>query len=200
MNLKGLAPELRSVHLLNGENKLPAYKAVNPQGFVPFLVEGEGDNRFELSQSLAIIEYLDETHPEPALMPATPRERAFVRQIADIVACDIHPLNNTRILAALTQDLGVTDEQKTRWYCGWIHDGFVAIESLLAKRARQSPYCLGDSPTLADICLIPQVVNSQRFKCALDKFPTIVSIYEHAMKHPAFDRAHPMNQPGAAQK
>lgn len=198
LNLKDLQPELRSVHLAKGEQRQDAYKAINPQGFVPFLIEDddEGD-RFTLSQSMAIIEYLDEIYPNPPLMPTTARERAFVRQIAQIVACDIHPLNNTRILETLTNKFLVTEEAKVNWYCGWIRDGFAAIEALLAARKNKATFCLGNTPTLADICLIPQVVNAHRFACALEKFPLITNIYQQAMKLPAFELAHPLNQVAA---
>jgi maleylpyruvate isomerase len=193
MNLKGLKPERRYVHLLREENRLPEYRAINPQGFVPFLIDGD----FRLSQSLAIIEYLDETHPEPPLMPKEAAARAVVRQIAQIVACDIHPVNNKRILDKLSRDFSISNEDKARWYCGWIHDGFVAIEALLAARKVQSPFCVGDTPTLADICLIPQIANANRFKCALDPFPHIVGIHHNAMKLSAFNDAQPSKQPDA---
>lgn len=193
LNLKGLEPERRMVHLLNNEQHSPAFRAINPQGFVPFLVE---DN-FSLSQSLAIIEYLDETHPNPPLMPANARERAVARQIAQIIACDIHPVNNKRILDKLSADFGISEQAKAAWYCGWIHDGFVAIEALLTARGAATPFCLGSAPTLADICLIPQVANAFRFKCATENFPRIMAIYQHALTLPAFDRAQPMNQPDA---
>ncbi|MBI3716333.1 MAG: maleylacetoacetate isomerase [Betaproteobacteria bacterium] len=191
LNLKGLAPEMRFVHLLKGEQHNPAYREVNPQGFVPYFIDGD----FQLSQSMAIIEYLDETHPEPPLLPKDPRDRALVRQIAQIVACDIHPLNNTRILTYLSKDLKVSDEQKAQWYCRWIHDGFSVIEGLLATR--KDRFCVGDTPTLADICLIPQVANAARFKCSMEPFPLIAAINQRALELPAFAAAHPLKQPDA---
>ncbi len=190
LNLKDLTPEFRNIHLGKGEQRSAEYKAVNPQGFVPYMLDGD----FHLSQSLAIIEYLDDKHPYPPLMPKNIEERAMVRQIALLIACDIHPLNNSRVLAYLTDDLKVSDAVKTQWYCGWIDDGFTALEALLKSRKVQSDFCVGDSPTLADICLIPQVTNANRFACALDKFPAIMDIYHRAMALPAFDRAQPTKQ------
>ncbi len=190
LNLKGLTPELRNVHLGKGEQKLAEYKAVNPQGLVPYLIDGD----FRLSQSLAIIEYLDDKHPQPPLMPTNIEERALVRQIAQMIACDIHPLNNSRVLAYLTDQLKVSDAVKTTWYCGWIHDGFTAIEAHLQARPMQSKFCVGNTPTLADICLIPQVTNANRFACSLEPFPTIMGIYDRAMQLPAFDLAQPSKQ------
>ena len=190
LNLKNLSPEMRAVHLGKGEQKSPDYKAVNPQGLVPFLIDGE----VRLSQSLAIIEYLDEKYPAPLLLPANIEARAMARQIALLIACDIHPLNNTRVLTYLTDELKVADAVKTQWYCGWIHEGFTALEAMLRARPVQTDFCVGDTPTLADICLIPQVTNANRFACALDKFPTIMAIYERAMRLPAFDLAQPSKQ------
>ncbi len=191
LNLKGLKPEQRYVHLLKGQQRDPAYREINPQGFVPYFIEDD----FQLAQSMAIIEYLDETHPEPPLLPKTPRDRALARQIAQMIACDIHPLNNTRVLKMLSEEIKVSDEQKTRWYCGWIHEGFTAIEKLLKQRG--DPFCVGDTPTLADICLIPQVANAARFKCSMDPFPCIAAVNQRALDLPAFADAHPLKQPDA---
>ena len=193
LNLKALTPERRSIHLLNGEQHTPAFRAINPQGFVPYLVDGD----FTLSQSLAIIEYLDETYPDPPLLPADARGRAVARQIAQMIACDIHPVNNKRILDKLTSDFAATEAAKARWYCGWIHDGFVAIEALLAARGVAHPFCLGATPTLADICLIPQVANAFRYQCPLLDFPRIMAVYHHANTLTAFDAAKPAKQPDA---
>ena len=192
LNLKDLKPERRYIHLANNMHRTAEYRAVNPQGFVPYMIDDDG---FELSQSLAIIEYLDETHPEPPLMPKTAKDRAIARRIAQIVACDIHPVNNKRILDKLTDDFQASESVKNRWYCGWIDEGFVALEKILEKRDTQSAFCIGDTPTIADICLIPQVANANRFKCALDAFPRIVGIYQHAMKLSAFHDAQPSLQP-----
>lgn len=193
LNLKDLSAERRSVHLVRGEQKQSAYRDINPQGLVPFLVDGD----IGLSQSLAIIEYLEEKYPTPPLLPADIESRAFARQIAQLIACDIHPLNNTRVLAYLGDTLKADESARTRWYCGWIHEGFTALETMLQRRPVQSPFCIGDFPTIADVCLIPQVTNAQRFACALDAFPTITAIYDHAMKLPAFADAHPSRQPDA---
>ncbi len=191
LNLKGLNPERRYIHLADGEQSKVEYKTINPQALVPYLVEGE----FALGQSLAIIEYLDEIHPEPALLPRDVRQRAWVRSVAQMIACDIHPLDNLRVLNYLTDELKVSEVGKNRWYCHWILEGFTALEKTLANRKVVAPFCLGDTPTLADICLIPQVANANRFKCPLDAFPTIVGIYYHAMKLPAFHDAQPSKQP-----
>ena len=190
LNLKGLNPERQFVHLANGEQRKDEYLSINPQALVPYLVDGD----FSLAQSLAIIEYLDETHPEPALLPAEVKQRAWVRSVAQMIACDIHPLNNLRVLGYLTGELKISEEAKKRWYCHWIAEGFAALEKILVARKIQSPFCLGDTPTLADICLIPQVANANRFKCSLDAYPKIVAINAHAMKLPAFDRAQPTKQ------
>jgi len=191
LNLKGLKPARRFIHLADGEQRKAEYRAVNPQALVPYFVEGE----FTLAQSLAIIEYLDETHPDPALLPQDARQRAWVRSVAQMIACDIHPLNNLRVLQYLSDQLNVGDDAKTRWYCHWIIEGFAALEKMLAGRPGQSTFCLGETPTLADICLIPQVANAQRFKCALDAFPIITGIHQHAMTLPAFNDAQPSKQP-----
>ncbi len=193
LNLKGLKPDRRFVHLAKGEQRAPEYKALNPQGFVPFLV----DDDFSLSQSMAMIEYLDEKYPEPPLLPKDIETRAIARQIAQLIACDIHPLNNSRILAYLSNDLKLSDAAKAQWICKWIHDGFTALETMLAKRATQTKFCVADVPTIADICLIPQVTNATRFSCAMDAFPIINGIYQHAMTHAAFHDAQPRLQPDA---
>ena len=193
LNLKGLQPDRRYVHLAKGEQRSADYKALNPQGFVPFLI----DDNFSLSQSLAMIEYLDEKYPNPPLLPSNIEERATVRQIAQLIACDIHPLNNTRILGYLSNELKLSDAAKTHWYCKWIHEGFTALETMLAKRSKASLFCVGDTPTIADICLVPQVTNANRFACSLDAFPIIMKIYHRARALPAFDAAQPLKQPDA---
>jgi maleylpyruvate isomerase len=196
MNLKGLKPEHRSIQLAKKMQNTDEFRAINPQGFVPYLIDDDDLQKgsFSLAQSLAIIEYINEIHPEPPLLPSNPRDRALARSIALMIACDIHPLNNPKVLDTLIASFSITDEQKTRWYCSWIHEGFTAIESLLMQQKNPGKYCVGDTPTIADICLIPQVTNANRFKCALDKFPRIMEIYNHAMQHPAFDAAQPSKQ------
>ncbi|MBL8519716.1 MAG: maleylacetoacetate isomerase [Betaproteobacteria bacterium] len=191
LNLKGLAPERRLVHLLKGDQQGDAYKAINPQGLVPCLeVEGR-----VLPQSLAIIEYLDETHPSPPLLPAAPANRAWVRAFAQVAACDIHPLNNLRVLNYLRDVLGQDEAARNAWYAHWIREGFVAMEAMLAARPAPGEYCFGSAPTLADVCLIPQVANAQRFKCPLEDYPLIRAIHARAMALPAFDLAQPSKQP-----
>lgn len=191
LNLKRLNPDRRYIHLANGEQRTAAYRSINPQGLVPFMVDGD----FSLAQSLAIIEYLDETHPEPPLLPAGVKQRAWVRSVAQMIACDIHPLNNTRVLSYLTDELAISDTAKNKWYCHWITEGFAALEKVLEGRKDPGTFCLSDTPTLADICLIPQVANANRFKCALETYPNILGIYQHAMKLSAFNDAQPSKQP-----
>ena len=193
LNLKNVSAEQRSVHLGRRDNRLPQYKAVNPQGFVPYLIDGS----FELSQSLAIIEYLDELYPDPPLLPKQPADRARVRAIAQLIACDIHPVNNTRILHYLETELGVDEAGRKTWYRHWIAEGFEALEKLLAASGVAGPFCWGDTPTLADICLVPQVANARRFKCDLAAFPRIVAAEANCMKLAAFDQAQPARQPDA---
>jgi maleylacetoacetate isomerase len=195
LNLKGLSYELVQVHLLRegGEHHGQDYLALNPQGLVPTLVDGE----HVLTQSLAICEYLDERFPDPPLLPTQPSERARVRALAQLVACDIHPLNNPRVLHYLTGSLGVDERAKLHWYRHWIAQGLKALEALLHQDPRTGRYCHGDLPTLADLCLVPQVYNALRFDCALDAYPTVTRIHCTCLDHPAFERAHPARQPDA---
>ena len=194
LNLKGLAPERVFVHLAKGEQLAGDYLSVNPQGLVPALVTDDG---VVLSQSLAIIDWLDETHPVPPLMPAEPNERARVRSIALAIACDIHPLNNLRVLNYLSNTLGVTAEQRTGWYRYWIDLGFEALEKRLAGDPRTGLFCHGQSPTLADVCLVPQVANARRFHVDLSPYPAIVHIDAACAELPAFADAAPARQPDA---
>jgi len=192
LNLKGLPYETASVNLVKdgGHNKRPEFRAVNPQMRVPALVAPNGE---VLIQSLAIIDYLDETHPEPPLLPAEPIARAHVRALAQIVACDIHPLNNTSPLRYLKHDMHQEQSAIDAWYHHWVRTGFEAIEALIEA----APYACGAKVTLADICLVPQVYNARRLKVPLDKFPKIVGVETACLKLPAFDRARPENQPDA---
>lgn len=192
LNLKGLEPERRHVHLRKGEQHAPGYLEINSQGFVPTLVVGDT----VLTQSLAIIEYLDETHPSPPLLPRAPADRAFVRAIALAIACDIHPLNNTRVLKYLASECKLDEPARDEWYRHWIREGFAAIESQLAKRAAGA-FALGDAPTVADICIVPQVANANRLKVSLDPYPRIRAVNAACLAHAAFDRARPEVQPDA---
>lgn len=191
LNLKGLKADYRYVHLVKngGEQHKPEYLAINPQGLVPALV----DNGQVLTQSLAIIEYLDETYPEPALLPMDALGRARVRALALVVACDIHPLNNSRMLKYLEQELHAGETARNQWYRHWVVEGFKALEKLLGHPAT-GQFCHGDRPTLADICLVPQVFNARRFKIDLSPFPTIERINEHCLTLKPFADAAPEKQ------
>ncbi len=192
LNLKGLQAEHRFVHLRRGDQRAPAYRAVNPQALVPTLVVGER----RIAQSLAIIEYLEERHPLPPLLPAAAEDRAWVRSIALVIACDIHPLDNLRVLQYLEGTLGVDPAARDAWYAHWIREGFDAIEAQLASRPA-SRYCFGSEPTLADVCLVPQVANARRVKLDLAPWPRIAAVNEACLAHPAFDAARPEKQPDA---
>jgi maleylpyruvate isomerase len=195
LNLKGLAYEYVPIHLVRdgGQQLKPEYRAVNPDGIVPTLVDGDD----VLTQSLAIIEYLEETHPEPPLLPRAPADRAFVRSIALAVACEIHPLDNLRVLKYLKHKVKAPDEVKDAWYAHWVESGFEALEKRLAADKRVGALCFGDTPTVADLCLVPQVFNARRFKIDLGRFPTIERIADHADTLDAFQRAAPAQQPDA---
>jgi maleylacetoacetate isomerase len=192
LNLKGIAYETASVHLVKdgGHNRRPEYRAVNPQMRVPALVTDTGE---VLIQSLAIIDYLDETRPDPPLLPKDPIARAKARAMADIVACDIHPLNNTSPLRYLKRVLHQEQTAIDAWYHHWVTEGFEALEALVAP----SPYCCGSAVTIADILLVPQVYNARRLKVPLDAFPKITAIEAACLALPAFDKARPENQPDA---
>lgn len=189
LNLKNIPHEEEFVHLSKdgGHNRRPEYQAVNPQMKVPSLVLDNGD---VLIQSMAIIEYLDEIHPEPALLPKDPLARAKVRAVAQIIACDIHPIDNTAPLRYLKNVLNQDQTAIDAWYHHWILEGFPAIEQFIAP----APYCFGAQVTLADICLVPQVFNARRLKVPLDKFPKIEAAVAACLKLPAFDKARPENQ------
>jgi maleylpyruvate isomerase len=197
LELKGLPYEYIPVHLLRdgGQQRAPAYLELNPEALVPTLLESDGD---PLTQSLAIIEYLEEIHPEPPLLPRRPEDRAYVRSIAMQIACDIHPLDNLRVLSYLKRKLGIEQEQRDTWYVHWIELGFNALEKRLVRETRAGGrvgrLCFGDTPTLADICLVPQVANAQRMRMSLDPYPTIQRIAAAAAEIEAFVRAEPGNQ------
>ena len=195
LNFKGLPYEYAVVHLTKGGGQqfAPEFRAINPDALIPVL-DDEGQR---LTQSLAIIEYLEETHPEPPLLPTAPLERAYVRAIALGVACEIHPLNNLRVLRYLVRDLKVTDEQKDAWYRHWVEEGLAAIEARLVAEKRSGRYALGNLVTLADVVIVPQIFNAKRFDCRLDHVPTVMRIFDHCMELPAFADAQPARQPDA---
>lgn len=195
MNLKNLPYDYAPIHMLRegGEQLKPEYRKLNPDALVPTFVDGDN----VLHQSLAIIEYLEETHPKPPLLPAAPADRAYVRSIGLQVACEIHPLDNLRVLKYLKHTVGAADAVKDAWYLHWIELGFTSLEATLAGDSRTGKLCFGDTPTLADACLIPRVFNAQRFKVDTSRFPTIQRIYDHAMQIDAFARAAPGVQPDA---
>lgn len=193
LNLKGLAYEPQFVHLPKGEHRQPGYAKVNPQALVPTLVMDDG---FRLAQSLAIIEYLDEAHPDPALLPKDARGRARVRALSLLVACEIHPLNNLRTLQYLKRQLNQNEEQVNSWYRHWIADGLGKLESGLAT-PETGRFSHGDIPTMADCCLVPQIFNARRYHCELAPYPTLMRVFDECMKLDAFERAQPSRQPDA---
>ena len=195
LQLKQLPHEIHPVHLLRegGEQHAEAYRAINPQELVPALRHGQRVVR----QSLAILEYLEETFPDHPIMPATARDRARVRALAQMVACDIHPLNNLRVLQFFDYEWNVPQPERDAWVRRWIEQGFAAIENLLADNPSTGDFCEGDAPTMADCCLVPQVYNARRFGVALDGYPTIERIERRCLELPAFDAARPENQPDA---
>ncbi|AOJ63849.1 maleylacetoacetate isomerase [Burkholderia ubonensis] len=195
LHLKQLPFDYVPVHLLRdgGQQLKDEYRALSPDSLVPTLVDGDA----ALQQSLAIVEYLDETHPEPPLLPKAPLDRAYVRSIALQIACEIHPLNNLRVLKYLKHMLQVPEEAKNDWYRHWIEAGFATLEARLANDPRTGRLCFGDAPTLADICVVPQVFNANRFAIDMSRFPTIQRIHDYAMTLDAFKAAAPGAQPDA---
>jgi maleylacetoacetate isomerase len=191
MELKGLSYEYLPVHLVKGEHRQEKYAGILANGLLPAL---EMDDGVVLDQSMAIIEYLDETHPAPPLLPGDALGRARVRSLAQLIACDIHPLNNLRVLKYLVRELKVEEEAKNAWYRHWVRDGLEAFERELA-RLPASTYCYGDTPTLADCCLVPQVFNGQRFNVDFSGLDRTMAAFEACMRHPAFQEAQPSNCP-----
>jgi maleylacetoacetate isomerase/maleylpyruvate isomerase len=192
LNLKGLAYEPVFVHLAKGEHRKPEYAGKYPHGLLPTLLA----DGLELSQSLAIIEYLDETRPKPPLLPRDAPGRARVRSLSLLVACEIHPLNNLRTLQYLKRQLGQSEEQVSTWYRYWIADGLAKLEADLLRGAG-GKFCHGDAPTMADCCLVPQIFNAKRYGCELAPYPTIMRVFEQCMRLEAFDRAQPAQQADA---
>lgn len=190
LNVKGLDCSHMPLSLLAGEHKAEDYLKKNPQGLVPYLT----DDEVGMGQSMAMLEYLEEKYPEPALLPSDAAGRARVRQLSGIIACDIHPLDNLRVLKYITGEFGISRAQKTAWYNHWILEGFKAFEILL-KGEKSGDFCHGDTVTFADLCLVPQVYNAQRFNCPLDDFPTIMRITDNCNRLEAFLQALPENQP-----
>ncbi|MBP6305689.1 MAG: maleylacetoacetate isomerase [Giesbergeria sp.] len=200
LHLKGLAFDTVPVHLLKGggEQLQSAYRAINPAALVPALNIDADNDGTTLTQSLAIMEYLDETHPQPPLLPADALGRARVRALALTVACDIHPLNNLRVLTYLSGELQASGDARNAWARHWMALGFATLEQHLANDAATGLCCHGDTPTLADCCVVPQVFNARRFELDLAPYPTLVRIAEHCEALPAFIAAHPAQQPDAA--
>lgn len=195
LNLKGLNYEQAAIHLRRGggEQLMPAYKALNPQALVPTLE----DNGRILTQSLAIIEYLEETHPHPPLLPKDPADKALVRSMALVIACEVHPIQNLRVLNYVKATYNQTDEQVNKWAQHWIDLGLSALQEMIIGQTKHGKFCFGDRPTLADICLIPQLGNARRYGCDLSKYPRILEIEKNCNAIPAFADAAPEKQPDA---
>lgn len=190
--LKGLDYDYRAVHLQKNEHQQASYSAVSASRLVPLLVDGE----HRVTQSLAILEYLDETHPQPPLLPSDPLGRARVRALALDIACEIHPLNNLRVLRYLTGSLKVSEDDKDRWYRHWVETGLEVVERQLAEQP--GTYCHGETPGLADCTLVPQIFNARRFNCRLDHVPHVMRVFDACMKLQAFEATRPENCPDAA--
>ena len=195
LNLKGIRYEQAPIHLrrAGGEQLQPAYKGLNPQALVPALE----DNGRILTQSLAIIEYLDEKFPNPPLLPKDPADKALVRSMALVIACEVHPIQNLRVLNYVKSAYNQTDEQVNRWSQHWMNLGFTALEQLIVAQPNRGRFCVGDMPTLADICLVPQLGNARRYGCDLSRYPAIQGIEKNCMALPAFSDAAPEKQPDA---
>lgn len=195
LNLKGLAWEAVPVHLVRDgdQQHAVAFTALNPNALVPVLCDGDAT----LAQSMAIVEYLDECHPQPPLLPSDPLGRARVRALAQTIACEIHPLDNLRVLRYLEQQFGIDAEGRNAWYRHWVETGFAALERMLAESPDTGHFCHGDTPTLADCCLVPQVFNAERFKVSLAPYPTLTRVAEHCRALEPFQAAAPEAQPDA---
>jgi len=197
LNLKGLPFDIIPIHLLKhgGEQLSPEYRKLNPDGLVPTLIDDTGAH--VLTQSISIIEYLEETHPKPPLLPADAFDRAYVRSLALSLACEIHPLNNLRVLRYLVRQLKIGEDDKNAWYRHWCEQGLSAFETMLVQSGKVGTFCFGGTPTLADCVLIPQVANAQRMNCDLSGMPTVLQINEACLALDAFAKAAPDNQPDA---
>lgn len=191
LNYKGLPYEYLAVDLRRGAQFEADFRHLNPQQLVPLLDDGTA----RLTQSLAIVEYLEEKYPQPPLLPPAPLDRAYVRTVALAIACEIHPLNNLRVLRYLVHDLKVAEEAKNAWYRHWVEQGLAQVEALLVTQGRSGPYTLGDQVTVADVCIVPQIFNARRFDCRLDHVPTVMRIFDACMRLPAFENARPERQP-----
>jgi maleylpyruvate isomerase len=207
LGLKQLGFSYETVHLLNqgGEQLLPPYQQKNPQGLVPFMEIDADQGKWGVGQSLAILEYLEETYPNPPLLPKTPKEKAFVRSLTLLIACEIHPINNLRVIKKLVKDFGMTEEQKTQWMNGWMLDGLLRFQEQRRLQWQQCfgslalpLFCWGDSPSMADCALIPQLYNARRFGCDLSGLSDLISIESHCLKLSAFVSASPEKQPDAS--
>ncbi|MBT9525798.1 MAG: maleylacetoacetate isomerase [Rhizobacter sp.] len=185
--LKGLAYDYVPVHLVKSEQLKPPFNTLSPTQLVPLLKDGDA----LISQSIAIIEYLDETHPQPPLLPADALGRARVRALALDIACEIHPLNNLRVLRYLTREMKLSEDDKNRWYRHWVESGLEAVERQLAGNPAAGRFCHGDTPTMADVLLVPQIFNAQRMDCRLDHVPTVMQVFAECMKLDAFTAAQP---------
>lgn len=193
LNLKGVTYDDTPWHLRHGAHLDAAFGAINPHKLIPVL----DDDGALLTQSMAIIEYLDETHPAPAFLPSTARDRAYVRALAQSIACDIHPIDNLRVLKYLREHFAADEAAVGTWYNHWIATGFAGLEAILAHDPRTGQFCFGNSPGLADILLVPQVVNAGNYKLDMQPYPTIQRIFDQCMTLPAFERAHPRHQADA---
>lgn len=193
LSIKGLSYDFQGIHLRRGDQRSRDFLELNPQALVPALVDGDT----VITQSLAIIEYLDERFPEPPLLPSSPADRAWVRALSLAVACEIHPVNNLRILQYLEKELGLGEDLRNAWVRHWIEEGFGAVETMLAKDSRTGAFCYRDAPTMADLCLVPQVFNAERFRVDMRPFPTIRRVNDHCMALPAFAEQAPGRQPDA---
>jgi maleylpyruvate isomerase len=191
LSLKGIEHDYVGVNLRAGEQRSESYVQLNPAKGVPVLVTDAGD---EITQSMAILNYLEECFPEPALLPTDALAKARVLELCNIIACDMHPVNNLRILAYIQGELGASDEQKDAWYKHWIAEGMSAVEAQLNKHGF-GDFCFGDTPTLADVCLVPQITNALRFNCDMSAYPKAMAIYQHCTALPEFERAAAANQP-----